>query len=105
MPEDVTAERIVNLDNDVIASAPEIAESDIIDELYLSQQTEVEEEENDNDGENPIEESFDQSQEKPSRSKVELPPDLLMMPTCTAIKEMKCKPSSSNSKSCIALND
>ena len=105
MPEDVTAERIVNLDNNVIASAPEIAESDIIDELCLFQQTEVEEEENYDDDENPIEESFDQSQEMPSRSKVEFAPDVLKMPTCTAIKEMKCKPSPSNSKSCIALND
>ena len=45
VPEDVTAESIVSLDGDIIASASEIPESDIIDELCLSQQTEVEEEE------------------------------------------------------------
>ena len=43
MPEDVTAERIVSLDDGVIASAPYIAESNI------SKQTEIDEEEY-NDG-------------------------------------------------------
>ena len=42
VPEDITAESIVSLDNDVIATTLEIAESDIIEELCLSQQTEVE---------------------------------------------------------------
>ena len=70
-PEDVTVESIVSLDDYVIATASEIAESNIIEELCLSQQTEVEKEENDNDDENSIEESFCQSKEKPSRSKVE----------------------------------
>ena len=37
MPKDVTAESIVILDDDVIATAPEIAESDIIEELCLKQ--------------------------------------------------------------------
>ena len=67
VPEDVTAESIISLDGDVIASASEIPESDVIDELFLSQQTEVEEEEYDDDSENQIEESFDQSRKKPSR--------------------------------------
>ena len=67
VPEDVAAESIISLDGDVIASASEIPESDVIDELFLSQQTEVEEEEYDDDSENQIEESFDQSRKKPSR--------------------------------------
>ena len=67
VPEDVTAESIVSLDGDIIASASEIPESDIIDELCLCQQTEVEEEEYDDDNENQIEESFDQSRKKASR--------------------------------------
>ena len=70
MAEDVTAERIVSLDNGVIKSAPYIAVSNIIEELGLSQQTEVEEEENSDDYKNSIEYSFYQRKEKPSRSKV-----------------------------------
>ena len=77
VPEDVTAESIVSVDDDVIATIPEIAESDILKELCLCQQTEVEEEENNDDDENSIEESFDQSQEKPSRLKVESALDVL----------------------------
>ena len=69
MPEHVTAERIVSLDDIVIATAPDIAESEII-ELCLSQQTEVEEEENNDDDENSIVGSFYQRKGKPSRSKV-----------------------------------
>ena len=105
VPEDVTAESIVSLDSDIIASASEIPESDIIDELCLSQQTEAEEEEYDDDNENQIEESFDQSRKKASRWKFESALDVLKMPPCTAIMEMKCKALSSNSKICIALND
>ena len=56
MPEDVTAERIVSLNN-VLASTPDIAEREII-ELCLSQQTEVEEEENNDDKKNSIVGSF-----------------------------------------------
>ena len=62
--EDVTAESIASLDDDVTATLPEIAESDITEELCFSHQTEVEEEENDHDDKNSIEESFDQSGEK-----------------------------------------
>ena len=69
MPEDVTAERIVSLNNDVLASTPDIAEREII-ELCLSQQTEVEEEENNDDDENSIVGSFYQRKGKASRSKV-----------------------------------
>ena len=71
LPEDVTAESIVSLDDDVIVITPEITERDIIEDLSTSQQPEIEEEENDDKDENPIDESFDQSQAKPSRSEVE----------------------------------
>ena len=50
VPEDVTAESIVSLDDDVIATAPEIAESGMTEELYFSQQIVAEEAENDGDG-------------------------------------------------------
>ena len=69
MPEHVTAERIVSLDDVVIATAPDIAETEII-EICLSQQTEVEEEENNDDDENSIVGSFYQRKGKASRSKV-----------------------------------
>ena len=55
--------------------------------------------------ENSIQEFFDQSQEKPSKSKVEPALDIFKMLPCTATKEMKCKVLPSNSKSCITLND
>ena len=97
--EDVTAESIVSLDDDVIATA-EIDESDIIEELCFSQQTEVGEENNDGD-KNLIEELFDQSREKPSRSKVESALDVLKEPTQCSDKEMKCKTSSSNRKAVL----
>ena len=45
MSEDVTAESIVSLDDDVKATAPEIAESDVTQKLCFYQQTEVEQEE------------------------------------------------------------
>ena len=50
MPEDVTAESIVSLDDDVLATAPEIAESGITEELYFSQQIVAEEAKNNGDG-------------------------------------------------------
>ena len=72
MPEDVTADRIVRLDvskmNSKIASVLYLAESNILEELGLSQQAQVEEEENED--ENSIENSFYQRKGKPSRSKV-----------------------------------
>ena len=64
MPEDVTADRIVSLDDGVIESAPYIAVSDI-EELGLSQQRELEKEENNDDDENSIEDSLYQSKGKP----------------------------------------
>ena len=50
VPEHFTAESIVNLDNAVIATTLEITESDIIEEITycLSQQIEVEKQENNN---------------------------------------------------------
>ena len=50
--DDVTAESIVSSDDDVIPTAPEIAESYIIKELCLYQKTHVNEEKNDGDCEN-----------------------------------------------------
>ena len=69
MPEDVTTERIVSLDDDVIASVPDMAESEII-ELCLSQQREIGEEENNHGDKNSIVDSFYQREGKSSRSKV-----------------------------------
>ena len=77
--EDVTAESIVSLDY-VTTNAPEIPESDILEELCLSQLTEVEENENDEEDENSIEKRFDQSQEKPTRLKAESVLDFLKDP-------------------------
>ena len=37
VPEDVTSESVVSSDEDVIATALEIAESNIMDELFISQ--------------------------------------------------------------------
>ena len=66
VPKDVSQKSIVSLGNHVIATTLEITESNIIEQLCLSQQAELEEDENDNDLENSIEELFDHSQEKPS---------------------------------------
>lgn len=60
VPEDVSAEIIITLE-----------------EVCLSQQTEVEEKKNDDDDKNSIVESFNQSHEKPPRSKVEPASDVL----------------------------
>ena len=60
VPEDVSAEIIITLE-----------------EVCLSQQTEVEEKKNDGDDKNSIVESFNQSHEKPPRSKVEPASDVL----------------------------
>ena len=104
LPEDVTAESIVSLDY-VITSAPEIAESDIIEELCLSQLAEAEENENDEEDENSIEERFAQSQEKPTRSKAESALDFLKDPVLCSGKGDEMQSITFNSKSCIALND
>ena len=97
MSEDVTAERIVNLDDGVIKCAPYIAVSNIMEELGLSEQTEVEEEENNDDDKNSIEYSFYQRKENPLRSKSAL--DVLKTPPNTVIKEMNWKALSSNLES------
>ena len=65
VPDDVTATALVSLDDDVIATAPEISEGDIIEELRDRQEQGEEEE---NDDEISTEEIFDPLVEKPSRS-------------------------------------
>ena len=68
VPDDVTATALVSLDDDVIATAPEISEGDIIEELRDRQEQGEEEE---NDDEISIEEIFDPVVEKQSRSAIE----------------------------------
>ena len=68
VPDDVTATALVSLDDDVVATAPEISEGDIIEELRDRQEQGEEEE---NDDEISIEEIFDSVVEKPSRSAIE----------------------------------
>ena len=68
VPDDVTTTALVSFDDDVIATAPEISEGDIIEELRDRQEQGEEEE---NDDEISIEEIFDPVVEKPSRSAVE----------------------------------
>ena len=68
VPDDVTATALVSLDDDVIATAPEISEGDITEELRDRQAQGEEEENND---ESSIEEIFDPMVEKPSRSAIE----------------------------------
>ena len=72
-PKNVTGGSIISFDDNAIATASQIAESNIIERLCFSQQTEVEKEENKDGDKNSIEELFDQSQEKTSRSKLSLP--------------------------------
>ena len=68
VPDDVRATALVSLDDDIIATAPEISEGDIIEELRDRQEQGEEEE---NDDEISIEEIFDRVVEKPSRSAIE----------------------------------
>ena len=68
VPDDVTATALVSLDDDVIATAPEISEGDIIEELGACQEPGEGEE---SDDEISIEEIFDLVVEKPSRSAIE----------------------------------
>ena len=63
VPDDVTVTALVSLDDDVVATAPEISEGDIIEELRDRQEQGEEEE---NDDEISIEEIFDPVVEKPS---------------------------------------
>ena len=68
VPDDVTATALVSLDDDVIATAPEISEGDIIEELRACQEPGEGEE---SDDEISIEEIFDPVVEKPSRTAIE----------------------------------
>ena len=68
VPDDVTATALVSLDDDVIATAPEISEGDIIEELRACQEPGEGEE---SDDEISIKEIFDPVVEKPSRSAIE----------------------------------
>ena len=68
VPDDVTATALVSLDDNVIATAPEISEGDIIEELRACQEPGEGEE---RDDEISIEEIFDSVVEKPSRSAIE----------------------------------
>ena len=103
VPEDVTADSIVSLDDDAIATAPEIVESDIIEKLCIYQQTEVEAEETTKiQSRNRLFKAGKIPQDQELNLPFNLP--LKRLPR-TVIKEMKCYVLSSNSKSCIALND
>ena len=74
VPDDVTATALVSLDDDVIATAPEISEGDITAELRDRQKQDEEEE---NDDEISTEEIFDLVVEKPSSSAIESDLDAL----------------------------
>ena len=65
VPDDVTATALVSLDDDVIATASEISQGDIIEELRACQEPG---EGKESDDEISIEEIFDPVVEKPSRS-------------------------------------
>ena len=68
VPDDVTTTLLVSLDDDVIATSPEISEGDIMEELRDCQEQGEEEENND---EILIEEIFDPVVEKPSKLAIE----------------------------------
>ena len=72
VPNDLSANDLVTLDDEVIATAPQISNEDIIDEFRKSQDDEAED-----DGSDMEDDSFDIVFEKPSRSKVECSIDVL----------------------------
>ena len=72
VPNDLSANDLVTLDDEVIATAPQISNEDIIDEFRKSQDDEAED-----DGSDMEDDSFDIVVEKPSRSKVECSIDVL----------------------------
>ena len=72
VPNDLSANDLVTLDDEVIATAPQISNEDIIDEFQKSQGDEAED-----DGSDMENDSFDIVVEKPSRSKVECSIDIL----------------------------
>lgn len=92
VPEDFTAESIVNLDNAVIATTLEITESDIIEELTycLSQQTEVENRRTTIATKIKLRNHSDKAKKNTEDQKLNLPLLFWKMPPCTTIKKMKC---------------
>ena len=70
VPDDVTATALVSLDDDVNATAPEISEGDIIEELRACQEPGEGEE---SDDEISFEEIFAPVVEKPSSRQLSLP--------------------------------
>ena len=72
VPNDLSANDLVTLDDEVIATNPQISNEDIIDEFRKSQDDEAED-----DGSDMEDDSFDIVVEKPSKSKVECSIDVL----------------------------
>ena len=72
VPNDLSANDLVTLDDEVIATAPQISNEDIIDEFRKSQDDEAED-----DGSDMEDDSFDIVVEKRSKSKVECSIDVL----------------------------
>ena len=85
VPDDDTATALVSLDDDVIVTAPEISEGDIIQELRDHQE---QREDKENNNEISIEEIFDPVEEKPPRSVIASAIDPLM-PPCLVTKACK----------------
>jgi len=75
VPDNVTATTLVSLDDEVITTAPEISDNDIIEEIRDHQQQGDDEESDDDDPS--IEEIIDPVVEKPSRSAIESAIDAL----------------------------
>ena len=88
VPDDVTATTLVSLDDDAIATAPEIFEGDIIEELRDRQEQGGVEE---NDDEISIEEIFDPVVEKPSILAIESALDDLKDATMFSDKGVQMK--------------
>ena len=72
VPEDISAESIVDVGNDVIATAPVITDDDILEQFQKDQSPETDEEDGCDD-----ESLNDEVPERPSRSEVESALDVL----------------------------
>ena len=72
VPEDISAESIVDVDNDVIATAPVITDDDILEQFQKDHSPESDEEDGCDD-----ESLNDEVPERPSRSEVESARDVL----------------------------
>ena len=72
VPNDLSANDLVTLDDEVIATNPQISNEDIIDEFRKSQDDEAEDDDSDME-----DDSFDIVVDKPSKSKVECSIDVL----------------------------